>query len=1571
MKKYFDILKTAAALGLLLFAGCINPLAPPPDQGNGPAGGKGLVRIETGAGAARTAVPEAVFYRYEYLFSKGGGADEPGTPSGDGTFELDPGDWRVTVKAFMGDGQDTLAAQGSENFNITGGAETKVTVKLLPVTGEGTGTLHYTLRYPATPLPAATVKAFTLTLLADSTDADLVAGVNPVPNPLEGTITTIPSGYYLARASLEKGGIPAEKIEVVHIYQNMTTNLELEFFDGDFRAFVVLSGADGGPGTLRQALTDALAATGTTRTILIDLPEDARTITLTSGPLPEINKNLVIMGNGAILTQSGIKSGANTQLLRIAAGISVSIHRLRFKGARASGNGGAIYNAGTLTLESCIFNDNQTTGNGGAVYTAGNLTVSASTFYGNSAGTAAGQGGAVYRAGGTASLTGNIFWGNTAAAYPVVGSSSGSPASNGFNVSDKDAAGSGWTFDSTDKTAASLPVSPVSFRPIAGGQALNVIGASPAGYPETDFYGVPIPAEDAAAGAVQTATQTAGFVLDYAPVGPGTVTVPGEAVDAEGFAGNSVTLTAAPLANGEFRHWIVDGVRDSEQTNTLTVTMNAHKTVRAVFYTKVTGTGNTGAGSLREALDNADDGSGIILPAGQTITLNSTLPEITRSLVIEGNGATLTQSGFTEGTASQLLRITAAAEVRVSRLHFKGGRAAGNANGAAINNAGKLTLESCIFSDNRITGGYGYGGAVSNSGSLTVSGCTFYGNNTGTAGGQGGAIHQTGTSAVLTLTGNVFWGNTAGQNPVLYLPQGTVTSRGFNVSDKAGGTDTTLDSGWTFEPTDKTAASLPVTSASFKPMGGGAAAGVFTSGLPAGYPVTDFYGVSIPGTGAAAGAVQTATAPGLYFLDYAPIGPGGVSASGTFDSDGLTGGDVTLTAANGEFRYWIVDGARDSEQSNTLTVTMNAHKTVRAVFYTRVNNTDSEAGSLREALDNADDGSGIILPEGQTITLTTPLPAIGVNLVIEGNGATLTQSGFTPGYETQLLRITGTAEVRISRVHFKGGRATIQGGAIYTESYTNLTLESCVFSGNQATGDSSNGGAIYASGNLTVSGCTFYGNSAGKLGGAIYRNGTTRSLTLTGNVFWGNTAPASPVLYTSNANNFTSGGFNISDKADGTDTTLGSGWTFVNGDKTPSSQPISSVSFKPIGGLGANGVEGVITARPAGYPEKDFYGVDVPETGAAAGAVQTAAAGSGFILDYAPVGPGTVAVTGGVVDEDGLTSGSVTLTATALANGIFGYWIEDGQALDEQPPANELTVNVSAYKTVRAVFHKLTNTLDSGPGSLRETLAGVEVGDVIFLPEGGTITLSTTPLPDITRSIVIEGNGATLTQNGFTPGEASQLLRISYNYIDPAPVVRISRLHFKGARVTDSAAKGGAIYNNRGILTLESCIFSDNQVGSTGAVQGGAIYNTGNGSSLTVSGCTFYGNIVTGSSSASGGAIYTNGGSLTLTGNIFQENTASRSSVIGGNTGITSKGYNVSDKATGTDNTTGSGWTFVTGDKTLADITFDAGFRPSSASNGLPVFDAASLTGFPALYFDGTSRGASSAPGAMPAQQGN
>jgi hypothetical protein len=116
--------------------------------------------------------------------------------------------------------------------------------------------------------------------------------------------------------------------------------------------------------------------------------------------------------------------------------------------------GGAIYNAyGTMSVKACTFYNNSTTHSSGAI------------------------------SGSDTTLTGNLFYGNTArSGYPVVTGAS----STGYNVVDVPlgygTTQSGWPIAAGDISISIIPVSSVSFRLLSGSGAANVIDTLPEGF---------------------------------------------------------------------------------------------------------------------------------------------------------------------------------------------------------------------------------------------------------------------------------------------------------------------------------------------------------------------------------------------------------------------------------------------------------------------------------------------------------------------------------------------------------------------------------------------------------------------------------------------------------------------------------------------------------------------------------------------------------------------------------------------------------------------------------------------------------------------------------------------------------------------------------------------------------------------------------------------------------------------------------------------------------------------------------------------------------------------------------
>jgi len=668
---------------------------------------------------------------------------------------------------------------------------------------------------------------------------------------------------------------------------------------------------------------------------------------------------------------------------------------------------------------------------------------------------------------------------------------------------------------------------------------------------------------------------------------------------------------------------------------------------------------------------------------------------------------------------------------------------------------------------------------------------------------------------------------------------------------------------------------------------------------------------------------------------------------------------VTLaTTTEGASIYYTIDGSTPTTSSTLYSspIDISESKTIKAIAvkegmtnssvlnaqYTIIigakviySSADSGTGSLRNAITNAQDGDLIIMSGVTSIGLASQL-SVSKNVTIDGNGAVITKgASFTS--TNSLLSINSGKTVSISCVHFKDGKAS-SGGAII--NYGTLTLESCIFSGNQAT---SAGGGIYnSSSSVTVKGCTFYNNSAGTFGGAAIYNGSGATLALTGNLFYGNTSSTYPAV--AKYGTITSGGYNVVDVELGNTKDTQSGWTSATGDKTISIPPVSGKTFKLLSDSGA---KNVITTLPSEYPTKDFYGNTIAN-GAASGAVQASVSGSGYYLELSinNTQAGTVNISP-APNEDGLCSGTTTLTATAQSGYSFAYWMVNGVKQTGSP------LTVTSQAKVAAVFTRtitVTSNADTNTsGTLRYAISNAQDGDIISL--SGVSTIELTSRLDISKNVTIEGNGAVFTKSAsFT--STNSLLQTG-----DSTEVNISRVHFKGGR----GSYGGAI-SNSGTLTVESCIFSDNQATSAG----GGIYNSS--SSVTVKGCTFYNNS---GGTYGGGAIYIGiGATLTMTGNLFYINTADTYPVIFGNYvgTITSGGYNVVNVTLGTGNDQ-SGWTSVTSDKTFSALGISS--APFNTATFVPVaglrsvMPSTAIAGFPTTDFNGETRTWPGAPGAV------
>ena len=286
---------------------------------------------------------------------------------------------------------------------------------------------------------------------------------------------------------------------------------------------------------------------------------------------------------------------------------------------------------------------------------------------------------------------------------------------------------------------------------------------------------------------------------------------------------------------------------------------------------------------------------------------------------------------------------------------------------------------------------------------------------------------------------------------------------------------------------------------------------------------------------------------------------------------------------------------------------------------------------------------------------------------------------------------------------------------------------------------------------------------------------------------------------------------------------------------------------------GGNGYK--VTLMKLGVPAPTVSAVS-PTTGSALGGTSVTITGTHLT--------GTTAVQFGSTPATGFTVNSATqITATAPVGSVG---------------ASHVTVTTSGGTSATSAADRftyaapvlaltVTNSTDSGAGSLRGALAALDSGGTITFDaslSGQTITLASQLA--ITKNLTIDGS-ALDSHVRISGGGVTTVFSIG-----PAVTVSLVHLDIVNGDGTSNSGNGGGILVNGGTLTVQDCTLSGNTAGATGF--GGGIANLGG--TLTVQNCTFSGN-----SAATGGGIVSNA-TLTIINSTFSGNQATGT---GANTG--------------------------------------------------------------------------------------
>ncbi|HEY2415572.1 MAG TPA: choice-of-anchor Q domain-containing protein, partial [Pirellulaceae bacterium] len=532
--------------------------------------------------------------------------------------------------------------------------------------------------------------------------------------------------------------------------------------------------------------------------------------------------------------------------------------------------------------------------------------------------------------------------------------------------------------------------------------------------------------------------------------------------------------------------------------------------------------------------------------------------------------------------------------------------------------------------------------------------------------------------------------------------------------------------------------------------------------------------------------------------------------------------------------------------------------------------------SLREALILANANPGT-----DTITFSSRLNRQGINVTaallitdsvqIVGNGPLNTF--IDAQQKSRVFDITPEAgDVEIDGVTVAEGKttgATEPGGGIRSLSTGMLTIRGSVFTGDETTGASANGGAIYAEGDVNVTSSTFSGNGAGLDGGAIY---TTENLYLTDSTFSGNSAGGdggaiharTAILSSSTiAGNSAvhDGGGIFAAIAVVTNTIVA-----TNIDDDGSSPDIlTTAAIAPSYSLIGDNSGTPVGASPAdGSPDSDGNLIG-----------QHTARIDPRLAPLADNG-GPTQTRALLSDSPAIDAGNDFLVKDALTQDMFfsdqrgGVFFRIANFAVPNAPG---IVDMGAYEAqslslvVTTANDELDSVYDAADLSLREALALANVNpgpDTITFSsaiDGQPIVLAMGQL-EISDSVTIEGSVAASTTI-IGSEVASRLLDIGETFSD----VTLENLTLTNGATTGAGQDGGAIRSLAlGTLTILNTTLSNN--GTFGASKGGAIYSEAD---LFLIGCSIWGN----SSGLDGGGIHV-AGRLTVVNSTISGNGAAR-----------------------------------------------------------------------------------------------